>query len=153
MNMKIKLAAVSVALLVSSVVSQAAPAPVYCQCVDYVKNKLVLSGTTGGAKNMGNFLSKFRYTQAPILPSLPPVNKDIMVIQPSYGRGIDAINGHVGFVSSVKVSGSNIIVDLVSTNMRKPNERTDAGCNNVSNTTFTINSFDLAGNKVAFYRK
>jgi hypothetical protein len=104
-------------------------AAVWCQCVQYIKNRFQLSGAiglSGGAKDMGQYLAARGFAQLWV-PSVGAV----MIMKPAFG-GVDATYGHVGLIVDVIDRGDKWQVTLRGSN-QPGTTWTEYDCTNVSN--------------------
>jgi surface antigen len=111
--------------------SQEASAAKSCQCVEYVKNELGLTGNAGNAKDMGTFLSKNGFTKVST-----PVKGAVVIFRPPH-QYVDPTYGHVGIVREVKTEYGKWKLLVRSSNLFNQKYFSDAGCSNVSDTWFT----------------
>jgi hypothetical protein len=122
-----------------------------CQCVDYVKCKTGISGTTANAMNWGTVLTNNGYKKVS-----EPKYGDIVVMSKNHpsleGTTLGVKYGHIGICTySVAVSGGYHI-DLTGASQGKRESFTECGCSNVSKWT----ALKLTGTRLAettFYRK
>lgn len=148
-----KISMTAAALLLTMTTSNANAADKFCQCTDYVYNRLVSFGHNPtynypAARYWGSYLMNLGYTR--VLPSMAIQNRDIAVIPPTYGSGIDSTYGHVAVVSSAATQGGVTYVYLVGAN-QGGTTRTEYGCTNVSNMTLSSQNSNFW--TVEFYRK
>lgn len=137
-----------------------------CQCVAYVRNRLVnVFGISAAASKRGdaylwgaNLQSLgFSWFGAPRQGAARP--GDVVVFQPQYqqisGSGVDKTYGHIAFVESASYNSSNQTwtVTYFGANQGTP-FRTDQNCSNVSTKTTTYKDFvGNNGRTVSFYFK
>lgn len=121
-----------------------------CECVKYVKNRYTIVGgvgANGGAKDYGPLLTNATNNFTKVTT---PQNKDIIVIQPAFGGGIDPIYGHMALVGTVtnNANGTQTLV-LYGAN-QGGTTWAEWCCPNVSTMTITITATNKA--HVAYYR-
>lgn len=121
-----------------------------CQCVNYVKNRYTIVGgvgANGGAKDYGPILTNTTNNFSLVTT---PQNKDIIVMQPGFGNGVNTTYGHIALVGTV-TNNSNGTQTLVLYGANQGGTtNTEWCCSNVSAWTVTL----TATNKkfVSFYR-
>jgi len=156
--MKIKLAVISVALFSTSMTTPLYAAS-YCECVDYVRNRLQDNlGVTGAKAKRGN-----AYTWGSNLVSLglkwagTPRNGlaqagDVVIFQPSYGGGINKKYGHIAFVEKAYYNPNNKTWTLTYFGANQGGSlRSDANCSNVSSVTTVYKDFATEKNRTVSY--
>jgi Bacterial SH3 domain len=132
--------------LQSLVLSNATPAQAayYCQCVDFVKQKVGIpaSEAVGNAKDMGSYLASHGFTRVNAQPGA------IAVMGTSF-PGSNPTWGHVGLIETTRSSGGNTFIALRTAN--QGGNGSDANCNNVNVLNFgtAVNG----RNDIAFYAK
>lgn len=122
---------------------------VFCQCVDYIRNRFNLNGYYGNAKDWHNNLIKAGYKT-----TANPKAGDIVIFQPSFG-GVNTTYGHIAAV----VSYSYTYNTQTRVGTRKLTDRsantggtsTESNCNNVGNSNRTYT--DTKVGSIRYYTK
>lgn len=123
---------------------------VFCQCVQYIRNRFpLLASYRGNANVWGPNLVKAGYKI-----TANPVAGDIIVFQPLFG-GVDATNGHIAeTVSYGYAYNAKTKVGTRTLKHRGANTgglETDCGCNNVKTSTVTYTDSKVA--YIVYYHK
>ena len=108
---------------------QPAKADQFCQCVGYVQNKIGKHIPVWAAKDAISQLPRMGYRQVGLQ------NGAVVVFQTNHGS-VNTTYGHIGIV----VGSSNGFVRVRSANQWSNSQFRDAGCTNVSDVNFRINS-------------
>jgi hypothetical protein len=119
-----------------------------CQCVQYVKRRLGYNDGTIHADTWGSALICKGF-----LSQSTPTNKDIMLINRTYGHGINATSGHVALVVSATESADkkSFVITFINTNWGSGTSSKECGCTNVTTNAMTILKTAI-GSTVFFYR-
>lgn len=122
----------------------------FCQCVEYVKNRYYIVGGVGyygGAKDYGPILTN---SNNDFEEEYYPENKDIIVIQPEFGKGIDRTYGHIALVGRVRYNSDDSMDITIYGANQGGSQFYEHGCSNVSSMKITVNKYNRR--HVAFYR-
>lgn len=119
---------------------------IWCQCVQYIKNRYGLKNTAN-AKDMGPILVKSGFRQI----SEPKVGA-VVIFQPAFGSGIDQKYGHIGVIDKVQSVNNNKSWAIT---VRGANQGgslfTEYNCNNVSSVGYK--SYAKGTSSVSYYMK
>ena len=144
---------------------RATAAAVFCQCVKYVKNKTGVQNPVA-AKDYGTNLKAAGYYE--VTPDFSSSwgniwATDVIVVSNTYGSGVNATYGHVGFPSALslvqtKDKNGKVISQYFTVKIKGSNQTndaskvfTDAGCNNVD-TNMSVKYY-AGSSTLKFYRK
>jgi hypothetical protein len=119
----------TICTLVLSIPGISVQAASSCQCVQYIKNRYQLSGSvggSGGAKDMGSYLRDRGFVQL----NSPSVGA-VVILKPSFGRGVDGTYGHVAVITAVQDLSSDWRITIKGSNQGS-SVWTEYECTNVA---------------------
>jgi len=122
-----------------------------CSCVQYVKNRLNITGSTANAQDWGLFLKARGYYRV-----YSPQNKDVVIFKAGYGSGINATYGHIGIIGTASLIGSGASafwrIKVVGANQGPP-FYTEYNCTNVNYTLISDVNTTQKKNNIEYWRK